>query len=387
MHGISSLGRITSSRTVVLTSRRSGRASIQLQLLRPRFRGHPRQPQRAVERRSEAHTALHLFRVRDHRGEGLRLPRPVEGRSIYLEEPGRSGVQARLHLELFCDGELGGYCGGIHPGQARPKAWRRDPHEIFTRSVSPSTTTTTRTTASSRSRPPDTTPDNWEKEGAIHHQQDHAPEELGEIQDRKQSRENENAKREQASPANPRDAGLASHDGSRRAARQSVRLRALVVPDGDSRLLHWQRTGSFEEVERVRQEWGVTPRLVMVDAGFNAKGNANIGKDKWESMLDALATGGQPPWRGNQGKLAPRRISPGEWPERPQEVERFYSPVNKVSVDGNRTCRRINFSTLHLKDMFNIIRQNQDPDQGPTWEVYRDVDEYYLRSMDSGSGL
>jgi len=51
-------------------------------------------------------------------------------------------------------------------------------------------------------------------------------------------------------------------------------------PCGSSRLLHWQRTGSFEEVDRVRREWDVLPNLVIVDSGFNAKGNAKIGKDK-----------------------------------------------------------------------------------------------------------
>ena len=228
--------------------------------------------------------------------------------------------------------------------------------------------------------------DSWEREGAIHRTNKiMLREELEEIQDRKQSRENESAEKESRPPRQIQEmrAPLRTMGVDVQMDHQFLAVRSWS-PDGDSRLLHWQRTGSFEEIERVRQEWGVTPRLVMVDSGFNAKGNAKVGKDKVGVYARCARYG----WTATMGEGIKENWHHGVSVRENgrsvrKKVERFYSPVNKVSVDGNRTCRRINFSTLHLKDMFNIIRQNQDPDQGPTWEVYHDVDEYYLRSMDS----
>ena len=154
-------------------------------------------------------------------------------------------------------------------------------------------------------------------------------------------------------------------------------------PDGSSRLMHWQRTGSFEEIERIRKKYEVLPNLVFVDSGYNAKGNSGskdtVGVYAHCARFGYIATKGEgikEYWDHTKKVLYNgKRVS--------KKVQKFFSPIKKVSIDGNRTCRLIHFSNLHVKDIFHNLKRNQNPDDGVTWDVYSDIDDYYLRSMDS----
>ncbi len=153
-------------------------------------------------------------------------------------------------------------------------------------------------------------------------------------------------------------------------------------PEGSSRLLHWQKVGTYDEIKRICDDWGVLPRLTLVDAGYDAYGKK--AKDG-VGVYAACSRFGWTALMGEGRKQNFRHTVPirenGRVVRKP--IDRFYSPVTKVSIDGNRTARRIYWSNLNVKDVLNAVRSNQDPDQGATWDVYDGVDEEYLRQMES----
>ncbi len=66
-----------------------------------------------------------------------------------------------------------------------------------------------------------------------------------------------------------------------------------------------------------------------------------------------------------------------------KSVERFYSPRRKVVLGRDQSCSVFYWSNLNIKDTLARLRRNQNPDNGPVWEVPDDIDEDYLAQMES----
>ena len=66
-----------------------------------------------------------------------------------------------------------------------------------------------------------------------------------------------------------------------------------------------------------------------------------------------------------------------------KSVERFYSPRRKVVLGRGQSCSVFYWSNLNIKDTLTRLRRNQNPDNGPVWEVPDYIDEDYLAQMES----
>lgn len=136
----------------------------------------------------------------------------------------------------------------------------------------------------------------------------------------------------------------------------------------DHPLLFW------DDLDKVAEEWDVAPHLVMVDAGYDTsrvyEETANRG---WTSLM-----GDQRATFTHRVRVNPR--DPKD--KRTKPVERFYSPMKRANLGGKYT-KTFFFSNLNIKDIVARIRGNQNPDDGPTFEVPDDVPDWYLAQMDS----
>lgn len=147
---------------------------------------------------------------------------------------------------------------------------------------------------------------------------------------------------------------------------------------GDSRLMDWRggREGdrsllTWEDLDALAAEYGVTPRLVMVDAGDNtSRVYQECAKRGWTAMM------------GDRRATFTHFVTSEDGKQK-LRVERFYSPVRKVNLGQGMTARVHYFSNLNAKDILARLRRNQDPEEGTTWEVYGEVEDEYLRQMDS----
>ncbi len=136
--------------------------------------------------------------------------------------------------------------------------------------------------------------------------------------------------------------------------------------DGSSRLIWNERLLTFDDVEALQSRFNIHPNLVFVDAGHATydvyRQCARMG---WVALLgDRRAT--YPHHTKGQGT-----------------VQRFYSPRRKVVLTSDRHCYVHYWSNLNIKDTLARLRRNQNPANGPTWEVPDDIDEDYLSQMES----
>lgn len=153
------------------------------------------------------------------------------------------------------------------------------------------------------------------------------------------------------------------------------------TPDGSSRLLHWQKVGSYDELDRVRAEWGVLARLVFVDAGYDPHGKKQ--KDSY-GVYRACADRGYTALMGHRSSTFPHQISVRENGKLVNKrVDRFYSPRRRVVIGTGKVASVFYWSNLNVKDMLAALRANQDPGAGATWEVYDGIEDEYLHQMES----
>jgi phage terminase large subunit GpA-like protein len=133
--------------------------------------------------------------------------------------------------------------------------------------------------------------------------------------------------------------------------------------EGSSRLVWCERVLTWEDIERVQEQYGVHGSLVFVDAGYNSyEVYRQCARRGWTALM-----GDNRPTFTH--KLAGRT------------VQRFYSPVRKVYLARGLTCRMHFWSNLNVKDtLARLRRQTKD---GVRWEVPDDVPEEYLAQLDS----
>lgn len=137
--------------------------------------------------------------------------------------------------------------------------------------------------------------------------------------------------------------------------------------EGGSRLVWNERILTFTDVEVIQERYGVHPSLVFIDAGH---ATYDVYRECAKRGWIALMGDHRPVYAHKQkGKKTP--------------VQRFYSPRRKVSLAHGKFCIVHYWSNLNIKDTLAHLRRNQNPANGPTWEVPDDVDDDYLAQLDS----
>lgn len=153
-------------------------------------------------------------------------------------------------------------------------------------------------------------------------------------------------------------------------------------PTGSSRLVHWAggRKGdkavlSYDDIEDIAQEWGVPPRFIFIDNGYKtSEVNMECAKRGWVALQGRHRDDGfthTVAKRDRRGKL--RKV----------KVSRYFSPPVKVEFSKTLKATVIYWSNLHIKDTLGRLRSNQDPAEGATWEVFKEVGKAYLKQLDS----
>ena len=64
-------------------------------------------------------------------------------------------------------------------------------------------------------------------------------------------------------------------------------------------------------------------------------------------------------------------------------VHRFYSAQREMPLGQGLQARVHFYSNLHIKDLLSRVINNQDPEEGITYEVPDDVSEEFLKQLDS----
>jgi hypothetical protein len=136
--------------------------------------------------------------------------------------------------------------------------------------------------------------------------------------------------------------------------------------DGSSRLMWNERVLTFTDVQTVQERFGIHPNLVFVDAGYAT----------YDVYRECAAHG----WTALMGD---KRATFTHKVKGRKSIERFYSPRRKVVLGRGQTCSVFYWSNLNIKDTLARLRRNQNPDEGPVWEVPDDIDEDYLAQMES----
>lgn len=136
--------------------------------------------------------------------------------------------------------------------------------------------------------------------------------------------------------------------------------------DGSSRLIWNERVHTYTDVETVQERFGIHPNLVFIDAGYAT----------YDVYRECAAHG----WTALMGD---RRATFTHKVKGRKSVERFYSPRRKVVLGRDQSCSVFYWSNLNIKDTLARLRRNQNPDNGPVWEVPDDIDEDYLAQMES----
>ncbi len=136
--------------------------------------------------------------------------------------------------------------------------------------------------------------------------------------------------------------------------------------DGSSRLIWNERVLTFTDVLAVQERFGIHPNLVFIDAGYAT----------YDVYRECAANG----WTALMGD---KRATFTHKVKGRKSVERFYSPRRKVVLGRDRSCSVFYWSNLNIKDTLARLRRNQDPDNGPVWEVPDDIDDDYLAQMES----
>lgn len=134
--------------------------------------------------------------------------------------------------------------------------------------------------------------------------------------------------------------------------------------DASSRLVYCAKLQTWEDVEILQNRFGVFPQLVFVDAGYSTfEVYRNCAKHNWTALM------------GDGRRDFPHRVNG-------KITQRFYSTARHPLV-SDRKCRMHYWSNLGIKDTLARLRSNQNPDEGSTWEVPSDVQEEYLKMLDS----
>jgi phage terminase large subunit GpA-like protein len=136
--------------------------------------------------------------------------------------------------------------------------------------------------------------------------------------------------------------------------------------DGSSRLIWNERVLTFTDVESVQERFGIHPNLVFIDAGYAT----------YDVYRECAAHG----WTALMGD---KRATFTHKTKGRKSIERFYSPRRKVVLGRGQSCSVFYWSNLNIKDTLARLRRNQNPDDGPVWEVPDDIDEDYLAQMES----
>ena len=136
--------------------------------------------------------------------------------------------------------------------------------------------------------------------------------------------------------------------------------------DGSSRLIWHERVHTFSDVAAVQERFGVHPSLVFVDAGHAT----------YEVYRECSARG----WTALMGD---KRATFTHSIKGRKSIERFYSPRRRVVLGRGQSCSVFYWSNLNIKDTLARLRRNQDPADGPTWEIPDDTGEDYLAQMES----
>jgi hypothetical protein len=136
--------------------------------------------------------------------------------------------------------------------------------------------------------------------------------------------------------------------------------------DGSSRLLWHERLLTWDDVDELQERFGIHSNLVFVDAGHATYDvYRECAKRGWTALM------------GDRRPTFVHRLRDG------RKVHRFYSPRRKVVLNRTQGCSVFYWSNLNIKDMLARLRRNQNPENGPTWEIPEDASEDYLKQLES----
>jgi phage terminase large subunit GpA-like protein len=136
--------------------------------------------------------------------------------------------------------------------------------------------------------------------------------------------------------------------------------------EGSSRLVWNERILTFTDIDVIQERFGVHSSLVFLDAGYATYDvYRECAKRGWVALI-----GDRRPVYAHKGRDG-------------KTIQRFYSPRRKVVLSHRQHCHVHYWSNLNIKDTLARLRRNQDPSQGPTWEVPDDIDDDYLAQMES----
>jgi hypothetical protein len=127
-----------------------------------------------------------------------------------------------------------------------------------------------------------------------------------------------------------------------------------------------ERILTFTDIDVLQERFDVHPSLVFLDAGYATYDvYRECAKRGWVALI-----GDRRPVYAHKGRDG-------------KTVQRFYSPRRKVVLSHRQACHVHYWSNLNIKDTLARLRRNQDPAQGPTWEVPDDIDDDYLAQLES----
>lgn len=134
---------------------------------------------------------------------------------------------------------------------------------------------------------------------------------------------------------------------------------------GSSRLIWHEKVFQLSDIEAIQTKFLVHPMLVFIDARHDTYNvYTACSKRGWTALM------------GHDKLTFAHRTASGK------SIERFYSPVRAVAL-GTAKANMHYFSNLNIKDTLTKLRRNQDPEAGPTWEVYDEADEDYRKQLES----
>jgi hypothetical protein len=135
---------------------------------------------------------------------------------------------------------------------------------------------------------------------------------------------------------------------------------------GSSRLVWCERVGAWEDIDGAQERFKIHPSLVFVDANYASFEVYNqCAQRGWTALI------------GDPRTTFTHRL------QNRKPIQRFYSPRQRVVVGRGRFCFLHRFSNLNVKDCLARLRRNQDPANGPVWQLADDVPEEYLAQLES----
>ena len=131
--------------------------------------------------------------------------------------------------------------------------------------------------------------------------------------------------------------------------------------DGSSMLLHESRPLTWETIESIAQQYNVSPRCVVIDAGYDTP-----------IVYEQCAKRG---WTASHGSG-----QDGFWHQSAgRRVRRMVSAIEVAQAgSGGQRAPYFFYANEGVKDKLAALRQ---PDAAPRWEVPRDVSDDYRKQM------